>query len=1558
MSKSYRIKSTPGDSNGYLKVNVDLSQNYDHLEILSLKISQLDDYGDYCSEYGVVAGRVEINDGFGVPNTKVSIFIPVEDVDLDNPVISSLYPYQTPFPNEKNSNGLRYNLLPKNQQTLDHTPVGSFPKKREILDDSTILEIYEKYYKYTTTTNESGDYILFGIPVGEHFLHYDCDLSDVGFISSRPYEMMSQGYSNNLFEDSYTFKNSSNIDSLPQIISQNITVNVEPFWCDSLSVGRPIGINRYDISIPYQVTPTAIFMGSIFSDDEKDSLNKNCSPDKQMGKMEEVITSSGEIEAIRRNVDGGVESFKFNDGSIDDNGNWSVLLPMNIRKVVTDEFGNLIPSPDGIKGIATEGDYRFRISMDATGNDKRLRQRAKFLVPNTNNNFNFGEYSQAELKDIGDGSGEPVFTINEQLSTITDGTLYSADTTNQYNYLTEFYPFRWKKVYTVKQYIGRYQKPTRDESRGFIGMKDIYNSVGVNKYPSNRMDVNVNFLYALLCMIIGFFGHLIAIINAVIMNLNGLVTMICQVKIPVGLCITSENGSKYVLEYETEQQSCSFLGCYWVDSILGIDVTKHTSSSPLYDPAVDFIGWQSNKIPGQFDEGLGSSCDARDWYPPAQSYTSSSGNYANSSLYPPHSVGGGGGLTPLYGSDYPTNTKMPWNLFVNSNGDSKNVWVYSELSDQDGQKRYRLNSTGPWPNSIKSCSKDPLPAGCAGTSILGFCFQLKFKCLFSGIFCKKCKSSCPEGDTHSCCPSSSHEWGCDNNEAGCGDVGASSCCCDCCVKIPVIPLKCKDEGKVWSVQTIIPTFFAFDKCNQNYIIPFSCSHCGGTQTPGIKDWVNCILEPVANSLRMLKFDFYNDWVGGSLYFPLIKRKYKLKKKKKKFGLIKKDKFCDFDCVIKPEFGNGGEYQGDKTFHQWRLKVSQQNSDIVYQGCKANTKGKKRVTGWYGTSENDTSAWNLELAVKDLIFPGTVEGGDGGCNIVFDTYQEFEDLFVDENINFNVKSRKVGNIHGKPEYVEVVDGNGNTSWKNIGGHSHHRNICNNTRLVERKEYFKTSLDCTGEVNSDDLEELEDNFIGIVDEEETVVSGETFGCTTFGTLGTRCSDNNCDKICGSNGVAPCKNYDVIRDQVRAYNGPDVRHGLISWNDGEIYYTPRVLPPTTKEVWNPTTNSYTTITSSDSNFNGTEYRANLLLPTTIMELGSSVYCDIDDVPFILDQLIPTTFNISSEDINYKTKTPISYVDEDGQDGALREFKKFEDDKDSTLNLRAYATFGCQRLICSNILATVNQSQIGVEMIDKNDIGVEIGSCFVRFDHDEDLRGYFCRKFSGFKGDSTFHHSRPGSIQFDNDYQTYPEITLSDGYNLYYQTDADNGPQEIIKSEYNDGDSFIPGDACGYKNPDNSSDYFYGLAPGMTSAFINYPNGDVSGGASGTINFGLSPHPGNVDTITNGEVFITGGFDEDTNNGSSLINGIRFNRSQTPYHLYFGLVPGKTSLHKTVGKFFADKINAVTLEGVGASSAEVNENIINAPKFGGSNDNPNNVYKTCLGETIRAADGENITR
>jgi hypothetical protein len=1491
MSKSYRIRTTPGGDNGYLKVNVDLKQDYDHLEILSLKISQIDEYQNYCSDYGVIAGRVDINNGFGVPNVKVSIFVPVEDIDLSDPVISKLYPYEDPFPDKKNINGIRYNILPKNKQTLDHTPVGTFPKKREILDDATTLEMYEKYYKFTTTTNKSGDYILFGVPLGNHYLHYDCDVSDIGFISSRPYEMMSEGYSEELFRNRFKFKSDNNLDSLAQIFSQNIPIRVEPFWCDSLSVGSPIGINRLDFSIGYEVTPTAIFMGSIFSDDENDSLNKNCKPGKQMGKMNEVITGGGVIESIRRNVRGGIETFSFKDNTIDENGNWSVLVPMNIRKVVTDEFGNLVPSPDGIKGIATEGDYRFRISMDASDTDKRLRQRAKFLVPNTNNNFNFGEYSTEELKTSTD------FTINEQLSTITDGTQYENDLTNQYNYIEEFYPFRWKKVYTVKQYIGRMQKAGgNDEARGFIGIKDVINSEGVNKFPSNRFDTSIHPLYAVICILLSFVGHLIGFVNGILMMFNGLITEICQFTFPVKI---------------------SFQYCFRITSLAICNDTyiakgntgdcNNCQNNSLNDKEAEFIvsiGWKC-LFGGLICKDCQTLCDdqGRD------------GFMGNAGDIPFRCCG--------------------W--FKADGSSSANAFDFPcQNNDQSGSS--------------------PCTAGVMGNPAYLYTYKncsTKWD-LYSG-------SNCGDGSP----------TGLDFLGKSCGDGTVTfrrpldgppnrMCCPWCCIKIPLIPLKCKEEGIDDSI-TILTSPFGPTDCNRKYAKPGGCVNCGGYQTQVIKDWVACLLEPVAVFLKMLKFDFYNDWVGGSLYFPLIKRKYKLKKRKKKFGQIKKDKFCDFEC----KDGDTLNFQGDSSFTQWRIKISDVvgiiNPTIEVEGCIAKVKGKS-VSNWYGSDDNDDQTFNLNLASKEIKFLGRNSNSDP-CIIGFETWADIISTFTPTNIVVEDESKEVATEHGKPEYVETDDGFGNSTWTNIGGHSHHKNMCDETNMVERKEFFKTTLDCLGPLSSADTPPGAALIEGLTTRYKTLPCDPIpFGSTGVNPDWQFCLDNpkeatignnfetfgsnslgfciaGCDPDCGSNGVAPCKKTNM--DPINNYNYKTIKHGLITWNDEQIYYTPRMIK------------------NGDPKFNNSEYKGNLLLPTTILELGSSVYCDIDDVPFIMDQLPPTTFAAAFEDMTYKLGNTNPYtdntVDPTDPNAKLTKILQYSDKKDSPLNLRAYVEFSCISVVCANTSAAVNQSQLGVEIIDKNDIGIEIGNCFVRFDHDADLREYFCKRFNGYQRRTnkslSFHHTRPGSMEFDNEYNTYPEITLTEGYNHWYETPEN--PSRFIKSEYNDGDSFIPGDGCGYRSkdndhPNNKTDYFYGLAPGQTSGFINYPNYDTDDGAAGTINFGSTAQNDGTDEIFSASSTNSNQYVDDDNNGSVGVKGIRHNRSQTPYFLYFGLVPGKTALHKSVGKFFADKINATTLQGVGASNDDVSQNIMNRPNVNNEEDNPFTVFRTCLGDTL----------
>jgi hypothetical protein len=165
-------------SNDEKLITVELKNDIDLLEILSLKFTQSDVYqSGLCSDYGVVVGRVSANNGLGIPNAKISIFVPLNDNDELDPVISSLYPYKSIT--DKNEDGYRYNLLPKRKQHGGHTPTGTFFDQEDILTGEEYLEVFEKYYNYTVKTNESGDFMIWGVPVGKQTIHIDVDLSDI-----------------------------------------------------------------------------------------------------------------------------------------------------------------------------------------------------------------------------------------------------------------------------------------------------------------------------------------------------------------------------------------------------------------------------------------------------------------------------------------------------------------------------------------------------------------------------------------------------------------------------------------------------------------------------------------------------------------------------------------------------------------------------------------------------------------------------------------------------------------------------------------------------------------------------------------------------------------------------------------------------------------------------------------------------------------------------------------------------------------------------------------------------------------------------------------------------------------------------------------------------------------------------------------------------------------------------------------------------------------------------------------------------------------------------------
>lgn len=477
MSKTIRINTTPNGGDKYVKIK--LEQDFDFLEVLSLNINQEDVYKRFSSDYGVIVGRVIINGGFGVPNAKVSVFIPLDDIDKNDSVKRGLYPYEKI--NDKNSDGVRYNLLTQDSESVNEcfTPIGTFPTKREVLDNEPMLEVYCKYYRFTTTTNYAGDFMIFGVPLGNYDVHVDADISDIGIASQRPYDMISKGASISRFDSTTKFSSSKNLDGLMQVKSLDSGVNVQPFWGDTENY--EIGISRLDLDLNYDITPAAIFMGSIFGDKDKHSVNKRCRPRKKVGVLEEQMSAEGTIRMIRKTIDNKTEEFNV-DGSelIDDKGAWAYQIPMNLDYMVTDESGNLILSQDPNKGIPTRARVRFNIGMSNTGGEGRLRTRARYLVPNNPRSKDEIDYE------------------------------FGAKTQDH-----SFRDLHWNKIYSVSNFISKFQRNntfTPDLSRAAIAIKDVENS-GKVPFPYNKVNTEINPIFFIICLIM-----LIIIVMIFIMN--------------------------------------------------------------------------------------------------------------------------------------------------------------------------------------------------------------------------------------------------------------------------------------------------------------------------------------------------------------------------------------------------------------------------------------------------------------------------------------------------------------------------------------------------------------------------------------------------------------------------------------------------------------------------------------------------------------------------------------------------------------------------------------------------------------------------------------------------------------------------------------------------------------------------------------------------------------------------------------------------------------------------------------------------------------------------------
>lgn len=280
-NKTIRIKADTNNPNEkYL--NVKLEQDFELLNVLSLTIKQSDVYRTFNADYGVVCGRVQTA-GVGLPNCRVSIFIPISDNDIVTTEMLALYPFKKTT--DTDVNGKKYNLLNRLKRLnpfsgfkennygfgyFPKTPIGSMPDKNELLVNDSWVEVYKNYYKFTTTTNKSGDYMFIGVPVGTYTLHVDADITDIGKYST-PVPILQKilNLPKNLFNEETTKLNYNNdLTQLPNIYTQDISINVIPFWGDKSISGLEIGITRQDVDLKAKIYPSSTIFGSAMTSSE------------------------------------------------------------------------------------------------------------------------------------------------------------------------------------------------------------------------------------------------------------------------------------------------------------------------------------------------------------------------------------------------------------------------------------------------------------------------------------------------------------------------------------------------------------------------------------------------------------------------------------------------------------------------------------------------------------------------------------------------------------------------------------------------------------------------------------------------------------------------------------------------------------------------------------------------------------------------------------------------------------------------------------------------------------------------------------------------------------------------------------------------------------------------------------------------------------------------------------------------------------------------------------------------------------------------------------------
>jgi hypothetical protein len=356
-----------------------------------------------------------------------------------------------------------------------------------------------------------------GAPLGGQTLFMDVDLSDIGEFSLTPQDLIRMGLATEAQVAGNQFNTSTDLNSLPQIINIQQTVDVAPLWGDPAIC--QIAVSRADFDLRdnanINIQPTSVFMGSIFSSPDNVALQNSlpipflprvCRPKEALGNLCDLISGPGQILSIRQTInqdaDGNpileVHQLEQSGNIIDGNGVWLTELPMNLDYYITNEFGEKVLSYDPTIGIPTKAKYRFKVKWQQPETLTQTTRRAYFLVPNVR------EYGWS------DKDSDPIkYSTGTIQSTQLKGSYYFGldwsgytNSTSAINCDDTFYEFDFNRVYTVSGLIDEFKN---GENRGrFVGIKEIDNNdcqTSVNKFPVNDGVRNFDLIFFIVSLL-------------------------------------------------------------------------------------------------------------------------------------------------------------------------------------------------------------------------------------------------------------------------------------------------------------------------------------------------------------------------------------------------------------------------------------------------------------------------------------------------------------------------------------------------------------------------------------------------------------------------------------------------------------------------------------------------------------------------------------------------------------------------------------------------------------------------------------------------------------------------------------------------------------------------------------------------------------------------------------------------------------------------------------------------------------------------------------------------